>query len=70
VAALTIASVARLALARGDMLIVATDGIRSEFLDAPLPYQEPQALANRVLARWGTQADDALVLVVRYLGAA
>jgi hypothetical protein len=52
------------------MLIVATDGIRSEFLDAPLPYQEPQALANRVLARWGTQADDALVLVVRYLGAA
>jgi negative regulator of sigma-B (phosphoserine phosphatase) len=54
---------------RGDMLIVATDGIRSEFLDAPLPYQEPQALADHVLARWGTQADDALVLVVRYLGA-
>ncbi len=52
------------------MLIVATDGIRSESLDAPLPYQEPQALANRVLARSGTQADDALVLVVRYLGAA
>jgi phosphoserine phosphatase RsbX len=55
---------------RGDMLIVATDGIRGEFLDAPLPYQEPQALADHVLARWGTQADDALVLVVRYLGAA
>jgi negative regulator of sigma-B (phosphoserine phosphatase) len=63
--------VARIArIRRGDMLIVATDGIRSEFLDAPLPYQEPQALANHVLARWGTQADDALVLVVRYLGAA
>ncbi len=55
---------------RGDMLIIATDGIRSEFLDALLPYQEPQALADHVLARWGTQADDALVLVVRYLGAA
>jgi len=55
---------------RGDMLIVATDGIRSEFLDAPLPYQEPQALADHVLARWGTHTDDALVLVVRYLGAA
>ena len=54
---------------RGDMLIIATDGIRSEFLDALLPYQEPQALADHVLARWGTQADDALVLVVRYLGA-
>jgi hypothetical protein len=55
---------------RGDMLIVATDGIRSEFLDAPLPYQEPQALADHVLTRWGRQTDDALVLVVRYLGAA
>jgi hypothetical protein len=63
--------VARIArIRRGDMLIVATDGIRSEFLDAPLPYQEPQALADHVLARWGTQADDALVLVVRYLGPA
>ena len=57
-------------LQRGDMLIIATDGIRSEFLDAPLPYQEPQALADHVLARWSTQTDDALVLVVRYLGAA
>ncbi|MGH7347959.1 MAG: SpoIIE family protein phosphatase, partial [Candidatus Rokuibacteriota bacterium] len=55
---------------RGDMLILATDGVRSDFLDAPLPYQEPQALADRVLARWGTQTDDALVLVVRYLGPA
>jgi phosphoserine phosphatase RsbX len=55
---------------RGDMLVVATDGIRSEFLDAPLPYQEPQTLADHVLARWGTRTDDALVLVVRYLGAA
>ena len=56
-------------LRRGDMLIIATDGIRSEFLDAPLPHQEPQALADHVLARWSTQTDDALVLVVRYLGA-
>jgi serine/threonine protein phosphatase PrpC len=56
-------------LQRGDMLIIATDGIRSEFLDAPLPHQEPQALADHVLARWSTQTDDALVLVVRYLGA-
>jgi hypothetical protein len=57
-------------LRRGDMLIIATDGIRSEFLDALLPYQEPQTLADHVLSRWATQADDALVLVVRYLGAA
>jgi phosphoserine phosphatase RsbX len=55
-------------LRRGDTLILATDGVRSDFLDASLPYQEPQALADHVLGRFGTQTDDALVLVVRYLG--
>jgi len=54
----------------GDTLILATDGVRGDFLDAPLPPLEPQALADHVLARWGTQTDDALVLVVRYLGPA
>jgi len=53
---------------RGDMLIFATDGVRSDFLDAPLPPLESQALADYILAHWGTQTDDALVLVVRYLG--
>src|SRR2546428_3520143 len=52
---------------RGDMLIFATDGVRSDFLDAPLPPLESQALADYILAHWGTQTDDALVLVVRYL---
>jgi phosphoserine phosphatase RsbX len=55
---------------RGDTLILATDGVRSGFLDGSLPYQEPQVLADLVLTRWGTRTDDALVLVVRYLGAA
>jgi phosphoserine phosphatase RsbX len=55
---------------RGDTLILATDGVRSDFLDAALPYQEPQALADHILTRFGTQSDDALVLVVRYLGPA
>jgi len=55
---------------RGDTLVLATDGVRSDFVDAPLPYQEPRALADHVLARWGTRTDDALVLVVRYLGPA
>ena len=54
----------------GDTLILATDGIRSEGLDATLPYLPPQALADHVLTRWGTQTDDALVLVVRYVGSA
>ena len=55
---------------RGDTLIFATDGVRSDFLDAPLPQLEPQALADHILAHWSTQTDDALVLVVRYLGPA
>ena len=54
----------------GDTLILATDGVRSQFLDTTLPYVEPQALADHVLTRWGTHTDDALVLVVRYLGSA
>jgi hypothetical protein len=55
---------------QGDMLIFATDGVRSDFLDAPLPQLEPKALADHVLEHSGTQTDDALVLVVRYLGPA
>jgi len=57
-------------IGRGDTLILATDGVRSDFLHAPFPHREPQALADYILARWGTQTDDALVLVVHYLGPA
>ena len=55
---------------RGDTLILATDGVRSDFLDAPLPVLRPRELADHVLGRFRTQTDDALVLVARYLGAA
>ncbi len=65
-------------VARGDLLIFATDGIRSDFArdsspSDPLrrhPQDGPQHLANRVLAQYGKSTDDALVLVVRYLGGA
>jgi phosphoserine phosphatase RsbX len=55
---------------RGDTLILATDGVRSDFLDAPLPALPPRELADHVLGRFSTQTDDALVLVARYLGSA
>jgi len=56
-------------IVRGDTLIFATDGVRSDFLHEVLPHRDPpHALANRVLARFGRAADDALVLVARYLG--
>ena len=58
-------------VARGDTLVFATDGVRSDFVSEVLPQRDPpQMLADHILARWGTKTDDALVMVVRYLGTA
>ena len=55
----------------GDTLILTTDGVRSDFSNERLSHQDPPPkLADHILARWGKQNDDALVLVVRYLGLA
>jgi negative regulator of sigma-B (phosphoserine phosphatase) len=67
---------AYLSVAAGDLLIFATDGIRSGFAagapltDPLLRRQDVQEIADRILARFGKTTDDALVLVARYLGAA
>jgi phosphoserine phosphatase RsbX len=62
-------AVASVPIARGDTLIFATDGVRSEFLDeVRLHGEAPQVLADRILERYGRGIDDALVLVARYLG--
>src|SRR5262249_60434343 len=51
----------------GDTLILATDGVRSEFLDEFRAHRDgPQVLADRILERFGRGTDDALVLVARY----
>ncbi|MDD5460373.1 MAG: protoglobin domain-containing protein [Methylococcales bacterium] len=60
----------------GDLLIFATDGISSDFAmrlspwDPMLRHQPVQEIADRILARFGKLTDDALVLVIRYLGSA
>ncbi len=59
---------ATLPLSAGDLLVLATDGIREGFAetlrsDAPL-----QEIADRVLARYGRAEDDALVLAGRWHG--
>ncbi|MGR9086453.1 MAG: SpoIIE family protein phosphatase [Gammaproteobacteria bacterium] len=66
----------RLAIASGDLLIFTTDGIAGDY-SAHLPAGDPllrrepvQDIAERLLARFGKKTDDALVLVVRYLGTA
>ena len=52
----------------GDMLILATDGIRPGFAEELLPLVPPQPAADRILSRYARGTDDALVLVARYRG--
>jgi negative regulator of sigma-B (phosphoserine phosphatase) len=52
----------------GDVLIFSTDGIRSGYVDGLAPVGSPQQIADNILARYGKESDDALVLVARYLG--
>lgn len=53
---------------RGDVLILATDGISTSFADQLVPTGRPEEIAEQIAAAHGTSADDKLVLVVRYLG--
>lgn len=56
------------ALTPGDSLILATDGIRPEFQREISLDATPQTLADRILAQFHRDTDDALVLVARYRG--
>lgn len=50
----------------GDMLVLATDGIRSDFGDLVDPRDPPQHTADRILAQCVKGWDDALVLAVHF----
>jgi phosphoserine phosphatase RsbX len=52
----------------GDTLVFATDGVRSQFMQSLLGLESPQRAADRILERYYTGNDDALVLVVRLPG--
>src|SRR5216117_2175988 len=58
------------AVAPGDTVILATDGITQHFADGLPRDAAPQHLADHILSRYGKGTDDALVLVARYVGAA
>lgn len=53
---------------RSDIVVLATDGLRSDFGDDVTPSHSPQHTATLLLERYGKKTDDALVLVARYLG--
>ena len=54
----------------GDILIFATDGLRSGFSEGMALDDPPQQLADHLLDNYGRGTDDALVLVARYIGGA
>ena len=57
-----------LPLAPHDTLVLTTDGVKPEFADTIAVNGDPQALADSILARFRRPTDDALVVVVQYLG--
>lgn len=47
----------------GDMIVAATDGVHSSFADSINRIEPPQQLAERLLMRYQTGTDDALLVV-------
>ena len=56
-------------LQHGDLVVLATDGVRSGFGDALDPHGSSQQVAERILSDHSRGTDDALVVVVRYVEA-
>jgi len=54
-------------VSRDDMLVFATDGVRSGFVEKVNPADPPQKVAERILTSFAKGNDDALVLAARYL---
>jgi phosphoserine phosphatase RsbX len=56
------------AIAPGDWLLLATDGVSAGFTEDLNIKLTPQAMAQRILSRHSKPTDDALVLAARYTG--
>ena len=57
-----------LPIAKGDTLVFATDGVRSDFTENLTALENPQRAADRILGQFQNGNDDALVLVARLTG--
>jgi serine phosphatase RsbU (regulator of sigma subunit) len=55
-------------LGDGDLLVFATDGVRTNFGSHAPAESTVQEIADAILARHGKATDDAMVVVARYLG--
>ena len=54
-------------LMQGDTLVFTTDGIRGGFAKDLSASDQPQVMADHILAKYSKDSDDALVFVVRFL---
>jgi hypothetical protein len=59
--------VSNIPLMQGDTLVFTTDGIRGGFAKDLSASDPPQVMADRILAKYSKDSDDALVFVVRVL---
>jgi hypothetical protein len=57
-----------LPLRKGDTVILTTDGVRGGFADSLNLDDSAQMIADHILNRHAKNTDDALVLVIRFLG--
>lgn len=57
-----------LPVSQGDLLVFATDGVRTDFVRTLSAMENPQRAAERVLHGFGNGSDDALVLALRITG--
>ena len=56
-----------LRIACGDTLALATDGVHGAFVELVVRDEAPQPLAERLLATYRANGDDALIMVARYV---
>jgi len=57
-----------LPVSQGDLLVFATDGIRTDFARTLSALENPQRAAERIMKSFCNQSDDALVLALRITG--
>jgi hypothetical protein len=57
-----------LPVAKGDLLVFATDGVRPDFTRTLSALENPQRAADRILKGFGNGSDDGLVLALRITG--
>jgi len=53
---------------QGDALFFSTDGINGRYVETVSPRENPQRAADRILQKFHTATDDALILTVRLVG--